>query len=57
MGPACAVVDATGDQVMLWTGSQKAHYTAEGVERILKLKPGAVRGSSAVGVIIERGTD
>lgn len=44
MGPACAVVDATSDPVMLWTGSQKAHYTAEGVERILKLKPGSVRG-------------
>ncbi len=44
MGPACAVVDTTSNPVMLWTGSQKAHYTAEGVERILKLKPGSVRG-------------
>jgi CO/xanthine dehydrogenase Mo-binding subunit len=44
MGPACAVVDATSDPVMLWTGSQKSHYTAEGVERILKLKKGSVRG-------------
>jgi len=44
MGPACAVVDATSNPVMLWTGSQKPHYTAEGVERMLKAKAGSVRG-------------
>lgn len=44
MGPACAVVDATSNPVMLWTGSQKPHYTAEGVERMLGAKRGSVRG-------------
>jgi CO/xanthine dehydrogenase Mo-binding subunit len=44
MGPACAVVDASTNPVMLWTGSQKSHYTAEGVERMLKVPAGGVRG-------------
>jgi CO/xanthine dehydrogenase Mo-binding subunit len=44
MAPACAVVDYRGDSATLWTGSQKPHYTAEGVARILELKPEQVRG-------------
>ncbi|MGY9004672.1 MAG: molybdopterin cofactor-binding domain-containing protein [Alphaproteobacteria bacterium] len=44
MGPACAVVDSTATPVMLWTGSQKPHYTALGVEKMLKLPKGSVRG-------------
>lgn len=35
MGPACAVVDVRSDYVTCWTGSQKPHYTAEGVAKIL----------------------
>ncbi|MGE5540218.1 MAG: molybdopterin cofactor-binding domain-containing protein [Gemmatimonas sp.] len=31
MGPACAVVDVKPDGALVFTGSQKPHYTAEGV--------------------------
>ena len=31
MGPACAVVEIKNDQVTLWTGSQKPHFTRDGV--------------------------
>jgi CO/xanthine dehydrogenase Mo-binding subunit len=44
MGPACAVVDAAGDHATVWTGSQKPHFTRDGVARILGLKPEQVRG-------------
>jgi xanthine dehydrogenase molybdopterin-binding subunit B len=44
MGPACAVVDIKGDQVTLWTGSQKPHFTRDGVAAILGLPPEKVRG-------------
>jgi nicotinate dehydrogenase subunit B len=37
MGPACAIVDAGKDKATCWTGSQKPHYTAEGVAKILGL--------------------
>src|SRR5215831_15882190 len=43
MGPACAVVDIKGDQVTLWTGSQKPHFTRDGVAAILGLPPEKVR--------------
>jgi len=35
MGPACAVVDIKDDQVSIWTGSQKPHFTRNGVAAIL----------------------
>jgi nicotinate dehydrogenase subunit B len=44
MGPACAVVDIKADQVTLWTGSQKPHFTGDGVARILGVPPEKVHG-------------
>jgi nicotinate dehydrogenase subunit B len=44
MGPACAVVDIKGDQVTVWTGSQKPHFTRDGVAAILGMAPEKVRG-------------
>ena len=44
MGPACAVCDCRGDSATLWTGSQKPHYAAEGVAKILGLPAENVRG-------------
>jgi nicotinate dehydrogenase subunit B len=43
MGPACAVVEIKNDQVMLWTGSQKPHFTRDGVAAILGLPAEKVR--------------
>ena len=43
MGPACAVVDARADTATVWTGTQKPHFAAIGVARILGLKPAQVR--------------
>jgi CO/xanthine dehydrogenase Mo-binding subunit len=44
MGPACAVVDIKDDQVMVWTGSQKPHFTRDGVAKILGVPTDKVRG-------------
>jgi nicotinate dehydrogenase subunit B len=44
MGPACAVVEIKDDQVTVWTGSQKPHFTRDGVANILGLPPEKVRG-------------
>jgi CO/xanthine dehydrogenase Mo-binding subunit len=44
MGPACAIVDIKDDQVTLWTGSQKPHFTRDGVANILGVKPDKVHG-------------
>ena len=44
MGPACAVVDAQPDKATVWTGSQKAHMTRNGVAKILELPTESVRG-------------
>jgi len=44
MGPACAVVEIKGDQATVWTGSQKPHFTRDGVAKILGLPPDKVRG-------------
>jgi CO/xanthine dehydrogenase Mo-binding subunit len=49
MGPACAVVDARGDEATVWTGSQKPHQTRTGVARILGLKQDKVRGIWVIG--------
>jgi CO/xanthine dehydrogenase Mo-binding subunit len=43
MGPACAVADVRGDQATVWTGSQKPHYSRDGVAKLLGLPPGNVR--------------
>jgi nicotinate dehydrogenase subunit B len=43
MGPACAVVDARPDGATVWTGTQKPHFAATGVARILGLRPAQVR--------------
>jgi CO/xanthine dehydrogenase Mo-binding subunit len=43
MGPACAVVQTGPDSATVWTGTQKPHFAAIGVARILGLKPGQVR--------------
>jgi nicotinate dehydrogenase subunit B len=39
MGPACVLIDIKGDQVTLWTGSQKPHFTRDGVAAILGMPP------------------
>lgn len=44
MGPGCAIVDANPENPVVWTGSQKPHYTADGVAAMLKMKKGSVRG-------------
>jgi nicotinate dehydrogenase subunit B len=44
MGPACAIVDVKGDQVTVWTGSQKPHFTRDGVAAILGMAPEKVHG-------------
>jgi nicotinate dehydrogenase subunit B len=42
-GAACAVVEIKNDQVTLWTGSQKPHFTRDGVAGILGLPQEKVR--------------
>ncbi len=49
LGPACAVVDYRGDSATVWTGSQKSHYTAQGVAAITGLPQDAVRGIWVMG--------
>lgn len=44
MAPACAVCDVRGNHATLWTGSQKPHYAAQGVARLLGLPVENVRG-------------
>ena len=44
MGPACATVAIKDDQVTLWTGSQKPHFTRDGVANILGVAPEKVHG-------------
>jgi CO/xanthine dehydrogenase Mo-binding subunit len=43
MGPACAVVEIKGDAATVWTGSQKPHFTRDGVANILGLPKDKVR--------------
>lgn len=49
MAPACAVCDYRGDSATLWTGSQKPHYAAEGVAKLLDLPVENVRGIWVLG--------
>jgi nicotinate dehydrogenase subunit B len=44
MGPGCAVVEIKDGKCTLWTGSQKPHYTAEGVAAIIGMKADDVHG-------------
>ncbi len=43
MGPACAVCDVREDSATLWSGSQKPHYAAQGVARLLGIPEDNVR--------------
>ncbi len=43
MGPACAVADVRADSATLWTSTQKPHYAAEGVAKLVGLPPEKVR--------------
>ena len=50
MGPACAVVDyQPNGMTKVWTGSQKPHYTAIGVAKILGVKPEQVHAMWVAG--------
>jgi len=49
MGPACAVVDIKGNQVTVWPGSQKPHFTRDGVAKILGVSTDKVRGIWTLG--------
>ena len=39
MGPACALVANKDGKVTVWTGSQKPHFTRDGVAKLLSLPP------------------
>jgi hypothetical protein len=43
MGPGCAVADVRADGATLWTGSQKPHYTRDGMAKLVGLPPEKVR--------------
>ena len=43
MGPACALADVNADGCTVWTGSQKPHYTREGVAKLLGMPAEKVR--------------
>ncbi|HEY1362949.1 MAG TPA: molybdopterin cofactor-binding domain-containing protein [Xanthobacteraceae bacterium] len=43
MGPACAVVEISGGSATVWTGSQKPHYTRDGVAATLGMPVEQVR--------------
>ena len=49
MGPACAIVDAQADRATLWTGSQKPHFTRDGVAKLLGLPQEKVHGIWVMG--------
>jgi nicotinate dehydrogenase subunit B len=49
MGPACAVADVKADEATVWTGSQKPHFTRDGVARLLGLPPEKVHGIWVMG--------
>ena len=44
MGPACATIEMKNGEATLWSGSQKPHYTAEGVANMLGIPKEKVRG-------------
>lgn len=49
MGPACAIADVRADRATLWTGSQKPHFTRDGVAKLLGMPPENVHGIWVMG--------
>jgi len=49
MGPACAVADVKAGEATVWTGSQKPHFTRDGVARLLGLPAEKVHGIWVMG--------
>ncbi len=49
MGPACALADVREGEATLWTGSQKPHFTRDGVANLLGLPLDKVRGIWVMG--------
>jgi len=49
MGPACAVADVRDGEATVWTGSQKPHFTRDGVAATLGMPQDAVRGIWVIG--------
>lgn len=49
MGPACAIADVKADRATIWTGSQKPHFTRDGVAKLLGLPPEKVHGIWVMG--------
>jgi CO/xanthine dehydrogenase Mo-binding subunit len=49
MGPACAVAHVQADEATLWTGSQKPHFTRDGVAKMIGLPPEKVHGLWVMG--------
>jgi nicotinate dehydrogenase subunit B len=49
MGPACAIADVKTDSATIWTGSQKPHFTRDGVAKLLNLPQEKVHGIWVMG--------
>jgi nicotinate dehydrogenase subunit B len=49
MGPACALADVRKDGATVWTGSQKPHFTRDGVAKLLDLPPEKVHAIWVMG--------
>ncbi|MEA2936529.1 MAG: nicotinate dehydrogenase subunit [Alphaproteobacteria bacterium] len=49
MAPACGVADVRDGGATVWTGSQKAHYCAEGVAKMLDLPIEKVKAVQMIG--------
>ena len=49
MGPACAVADVRADAATVWTGSQKPHFTRDGVAKLVGLPQEKVHAIWVVG--------
>jgi nicotinate dehydrogenase subunit B len=49
MAPACGVADVRNGEATVWTGSQKAHYCAQGVAKMLDLPIDKVKAVQMIG--------
>lgn len=49
MGPACAIADVKADKIEIWTGSQKPHFSRDGVAKLLAVDPNIVTGHWVIG--------
>src|SRR4051812_33217371 len=49
MSPACGVADVRDGEATIWTASQKAHYGAEGVAKMLNLPAEKVKAVQMIG--------